>query len=239
MNRPSRGAVPFPDISHSEPKAPNSQSSAVSAVSAIHDVDQLNQMLPPKRDLPFSKPATKKPHSTTVANTTQGRPEAQFKKPNNDSEQVPPNAAMEPHNGLDFLELQSQTLSQPRLFPQASQQLLPHGESPVSSQIPSNDVSIEHTPQVPSVQNTMLTHDILRNQNLVGRPDDKQGQDPLVHTAPAITEEQLAGYLASPTSERIAFLENWMCELIEDDNFMTLCQDVEGTWRRFAFGQKP
>lgn len=51
-------------------------------------------------------------------------------------------------------------------------------------------------------------------------------------------EDNLALYLASPTPERVAFLENWMCELIEDDKFMQLCQDVEGTWRRFAFGVK-
>jgi hypothetical protein len=53
-----------------------------------------------------------------------------------------------------------------------------------------------------------------------------------------MTEDHLAQYLAAPTPERIAFLENWICELIEDDRFMNLCQDVEGTWRRFAFGKK-
>lgn len=52
----------------------------------------------------------------------------------------------------------------------------------------------------------------------------------------AISEDQLSAYLGAPTPERIAFLENWMCELIEDDGFMALCQDVEVTWRRFAFG---
>lgn len=57
-------------------------------------------------------------------------------------------------------------------------------------------------------------------------------------TAANNVENQLSLYLSSPTPERIAFLENWMCELIEDDRFMTLCQDVEATWRRFAFGMK-
>lgn len=52
----------------------------------------------------------------------------------------------------------------------------------------------------------------------------------------ATSENQLSTYLGAPTPERIAFLENWMCELIEDDGFMALCQDVEVTWRRFAFG---
>jgi hypothetical protein len=51
-------------------------------------------------------------------------------------------------------------------------------------------------------------------------------------------ENQLEQYASSPSAERIAFLENWMCELIDDDKFLALCQDVEGTWRRFAFGRK-
>lgn len=51
-------------------------------------------------------------------------------------------------------------------------------------------------------------------------------------------EDRLEQYIASPSAERIAFLENWMCELIDDDKFLALCQDVEGTWRRFAFGKK-
>lgn len=56
--------------------------------------------------------------------------------------------------------------------------------------------------------------------------------------APETLEDQLTLYMSQPTPERILFLENWMCELIEDDKFMKLCQDVEGTWRRFAFGIK-
>jgi hypothetical protein len=52
-------------------------------------------------------------------------------------------------------------------------------------------------------------------------------------------EEQLSEYVKAPTKERSAFLEKWMCELIQDDNFVSLCEDVEGTWRRFAFGVKP
>ncbi|KAJ5669670.1 hypothetical protein N7462_010740 [Penicillium macrosclerotiorum] len=65
-----------------------------------------------------------------------------------------------------------------------------------------------------------------------------QAQQSTEHTADISVEDQLSLYLASPTEERIAFLENWMCELIEDEQFMTLCQDVEGTWKRFAFGIK-
>ena len=201
-------------------------------------------MLPPRRDLPFSKPVTKKSHSTTVTKTAQecrdgdSFSNSESNKPSKDPEPVPPNPALEPDNGPGFLESQSQILSQPAPFPQASQQLILHEEPPVSSQIPLHYGPIEHMPQVPSVQNTVPANHNSRNPNSFGGSEDKQGQIPVPHTVAAITEDQLAEYLASPTSERIAFLENWMCGLIEDDKFMTLCQDVEGTWRRFAFGQK-
>lgn len=63
-------------------------------------------------------------------------------------------------------------------------------------------------------------------------------QSPSQRAAPVSVEDQLAAYLSFPNPERVQFLENWMCELIDDDGFMTLCQDVEATWRRFAFGTK-
>jgi hypothetical protein len=87
---------------------------------------------------------------------------------------------------------------------------------------------------VPGVQDTPAHH-FLGDSNTISKPDDK-GREPAPIAAGA--EDQLAEYLAHPTAERLAFLENWMCELIEDEQFMTLCQDVESTWRRFAFGQK-
>ena len=43
-------------------------------------------------------------------------------------------------------------------------------------------------------------------------------------------------YISAPTTERIARLENWICEHIQDDDFLRLCQDVEGVWKRVAFG---
>jgi hypothetical protein len=235
----SSGPVPFPDISLGALEVPSSQLSAVSAVPGIHDVDQLNQMLPPKRDLPFSKPATKKLHASAAAKETQDPPGAQCNVANKDPGQLPRNVAMEPDNDLDLFRSQSQKLSQPEPFSQASQPFLLHEEPPISSQVPSNDAPVEQEPQTPGIQTTLLAHDEPRNSNIVNMSNDKQEHNPEARAAPASTKEQLREYLASPTSERIAFLENWMCELIEDDEFMTLCQDVEGTWRRFAFGQKP
>ena len=46
----------------------------------------------------------------------------------------------------------------------------------------------------------------------------------------------LTSYISAPTTERIARLENWICEHIQDDDFLRLCQDVESVWKRVAFG---
>lgn len=48
----------------------------------------------------------------------------------------------------------------------------------------------------------------------------------------------LASYISEPKTERIARLETWICSQIQNDDFLTLTQDVEGLWQRFAFGQR-
>ena len=46
----------------------------------------------------------------------------------------------------------------------------------------------------------------------------------------------LSAYLDSPASDRASLVENWICEQLEDDAFIQLCEDVEGVWRRIALG---
>ncbi|KAJ5856309.1 uncharacterized protein N7529_010253 [Penicillium soppii] len=208
------GSTSFPNMSRNDLEVPNSQSSAVSA------------------------PATKKRQSSTVTQATPEHQEVQPSKSSKDQEVVPLNLATDPEPGPGFVESQSQILSQPPLFSQPSQPFLIYEEPPASAQIPANGLLVAHTPQAPSVPNSILAHHNPRDSNLISKPDDKPGQEPMSRTASAMTEDQLAEYLAFPTSERVVILQNWMCELMEDDKFMALCQDVEGTWRRFAFGQK-
>jgi hypothetical protein len=108
-------------------------------------------------------------------------------------------------------------------------------EPPASQNAAAICESVEEPSQIPSIQNAsqrqnnQTNSNSNHNHNPASKPNDK---------APALTEDHLSRYLSSPTAERIAFLENWMCELIDDDKFMTLCEDVDGTWRRFAFGQR-
>lgn len=47
----------------------------------------------------------------------------------------------------------------------------------------------------------------------------------------------LASYISDPKTERIARLGNWICSQIQNDDFISLAEDVEGLWQRFAFGR--
>ncbi|KAJ5237424.1 hypothetical protein N7489_007515 [Penicillium chrysogenum] len=225
-------------LAHMSNKEPEPPSSQLSTISAIHDVDQLNQMLPPKRDLPFSKPTAKKPRAASLTRTTQNHPQSappssQPTEPTKDPEPHLCRLEVEPNNYSALPESDSQPLSQTNPCPVASQRSVLYEEPPASQNTAPICESAEEPSQIPSIQNTSDAQNNQTssnsNHNPASKPDDK---------APALTEDHLSRYLSSPTAERIAFLENWMCELIDDDKFMTLCEDVDGTWRRFAFGQR-
>ena len=68
-------------------------------------------------------------------------------------------------------------------------------------------------------------------ENMTLREEDAQRQD----LAPTLAN--LSSYLSAPTAERTKSLENWICQHIEDDGFIQLCQDVESIWRRIAVGK--
>ncbi|KAJ5776390.1 uncharacterized protein N7511_001401 [Penicillium nucicola] len=240
--------VPFqstqaPYVSYQEPEASSSQSFTVPA---IHNLEQLNQMLPPKRDLPFQKPPSKKARSASVA-----RPAESAK--DQDRIHHPFDAVMQPElSVLDPGLQEAGTLipSQQSQCAAASQKSLACENLITSPEVSSTDRVVEHLAQRATLQNASQLQSQPGANNRVGivtGPERIQDQSPSLpsfgsasvpHAVPAMTEDHLAQYLAAPTPERVAFLENWMCDLIEDDRFMSLCQDVEGTWRRFAFGKR-
>ncbi|KGO69252.1 hypothetical protein PITC_095740 [Penicillium italicum] len=226
-------------LAHASNKEPEPSSSQLSTMSAIHNVDQLNQMLPPKRDLPFSKPTARKPRAASLARTTQNHPQSapspisQPTEPTKDSEPRPPCLVVEPNTYSGLPESNSHPLSQTNPCPETSQPLLLYEEPPASQNTAPICEFAEPTCQAHSVPNTLNIQNHPANSNSNHNPASKSNGK-----APALAEDCLSQYLSSPTAERVVFLENWMCELIDDDSFMTLCEDVEGTWRRFAFGQK-
>ncbi|KAM5443754.1 hypothetical protein MferCBS31731_000998 [Microsporum ferrugineum] len=50
------------------------------------------------------------------------------------------------------------------------------------------------------------------------------------------TREDLSSYASHPTAERSDLIESWVCQQLQNDSFITLCQDMEGVWKRLAFG---
>lgn len=195
---------------------------------AYHD-EHLNRMLPPKRELPFLKSSqeksrVKKPHSEDIASR---------------QSQSQPANQVTGHETLEYAEpfvpdsQQSQPLTQTQPPPEARQ------PSPMSSQLqPIPHSSLDPKPNQQFIHPTSSQLTTESSQQDTRRNTQNEFAQNVISRPATSVEEQLALYVSSPTPERIAFLENWMCELIEDDKFMTLCQDVEATWRRFAFGMK-
>ena len=50
-------------------------------------------------------------------------------------------------------------------------------------------------------------------------------------TAPELRKLALAEYAALPEAERRAGLNHIIMELLMDDNFKTLCEDMDASWR--------
>ncbi|OAL63782.1 hypothetical protein A7C99_6184 [Trichophyton rubrum] len=50
------------------------------------------------------------------------------------------------------------------------------------------------------------------------------------------TREDLSSYASRPNAERSDLIESWVCQQLQNDSFITLCQDMEGVWKRLAFG---
>ncbi|KAI5288874.1 hypothetical protein KEM54_004755 [Ascosphaera aggregata] len=56
-----------------------------------------------------------------------------------------------------------------------------------------------------------------------------------IHIPSSLTND-LTAYMAIPTPERMAVLESWVCAQLESEDFLKLCEDVEGVWRRIGYG---
>lgn len=111
--------------------------------------------------------------------------------------------------------------------------------------------SAAHTPiqQLPP-QTNQLFHNPAPNPNLPNIPHPPPSQQihentPATGPAPAsapppintmLTTTDLSAYLSTPPSERSALIESWVCQQLESDAFLALCQDVEGVWKRVAYG---
>lgn len=226
-------------VSRSESMASQRTDTRPIPVTAYHDERELNQMLPPKRELPFAKGSQGKSRGNkSDAKSAESR-QPQMPLTSKPAETLAAYPTVE-NNASEHHELfipdsqQSHPLTQTQP-PAHSSQL-----SPQSSQLqpqPWQDEGPQSKQPVTSTEQTVSSPEGYRNNtNTNTQPQQTRQHEP--DAARLSVEEQLALYGSAPTQERITFLENWMCELIEDDRFMALCQDVEATWRRFAFGMQ-
>ncbi|KAL8905081.1 MAG: hypothetical protein Q9207_002855 [Kuettlingeria erythrocarpa] len=53
---------------------------------------------------------------------------------------------------------------------------------------------------------------------------------------PSTDKEQLAAYVAQPEKERLAALDNMICDYLDDENFVKLVEDMDKSWRRIGLG---
>jgi hypothetical protein len=56
-------------------------------------------------------------------------------------------------------------------------------------------------------------------------------------SAESIPCADIGSYFHAPDSERAKLIESWICQQLENDEFLQLCVDLEGVWKRIAFGQ--
>ena len=216
--------------------SPEQTSSRPATAPAYHG-QQLDQMLPPKRDLPFLKPTQKRPRgeettrtatSPLVSRTAPSDLVTEKSGPQND----------DPSMGRSMLEQYDSQILNSQSQPPTS--TCTHLEGVQTSFISSGLHPIRpNLSPVPTTTQRPGSESRVESNISAEAPRDEVGnntQDKQALPPPVSVESQLTLYLSSPTPERVKYLENWMCELIEDDKFMALCEDVETTWRRFALG---
>jgi hypothetical protein len=194
----------------------------------IYHDKELNQILPPKRDLPFLKPKSKMSRADTssLRSSQQVIPESSYPDP------IP-----EP-NETSISESQSQQLIQTQPYPETMKTMEPSQvSSHIQATLPYPGANTQTQQPVPESLAAGSTRGFQNDGHV--NATNVQASRSVARSTETSVGEQLSMYLKSPTPERTAFLSTWMCELIQDDDFVNLCEDVEGTWRRFAFGVKP
>lgn len=203
---------------------------------AYHDEGQLNRMLPPRRELPFSKTGKRKSRgdSSNEMASKQVISQSSAEQPTNAAGSQRPDSSNE--NNVPSRHDSYIPDSQPQSQPLVSTQPDPTRRSPELQNIQPYPAAPNEQPRRTMVQ---IGSPEFPRADYNGDTTQLVQTQEYIPTCPTTSvEERLEQYIASPGAERIAFLENWMCELIDDDKFLALCQDVEGTWRRFAFGKK-
>lgn len=206
------------------------------------DSQTLDQVLPPKRDLPFSKPGPRSshiPNQHLIVGSSRQTPNVEdmhtvagvvtaSSRPQTARSRVTVPANSSPAQRRLELDTRRVCTTQER-------------EQSVRPAVSSPDINIHYTPTAqPNV--SPVAHDKLQQQpNPITSPslNNTSVSAPLHSTINStLTSTDLSIYLSTPDSERSRLVNNWICQQLEDDGFRTLCQDVERVWQRIAFGRR-
>ncbi|KAK2761741.1 hypothetical protein FQN54_001569 [Arachnomyces sp. PD_36] len=237
-------------------------SSAIAPVSpSVRNPQSLSQILPPKRELPFAKPTAKKPRNSVQRTPRKPPAQAHDFVGSHQERAVLLGANQSPMQNATAVHtpnLRDNTVSHP-LSPSKNFQSSPRSSfkpaAPGSAPSPSNNIQsfdLPNTQQTPTPTNKNSNHiPILRETSVPNSPahpnpppvstrmtePSKPATPPENRNTGVLTPSDLSSYLQTPTPERSALVESWVCQQLQDDGFLKLCEDIEGVWRRVAFGR--
>lgn len=178
----------------------------------ISDVETLSQILPPKRELPFVKTSQRRAGVEKIASHQQARATSTHLT----SLSRPDAGSSGMHSPTPVETTTGNTSSQPGgvQYNSMGRSLLPSPN--ISPAKPASVLEVSQTADKQQHQQQAL-------------PSPQMTGDP-------ISSADLSSYLSTPTAERSALVESWVCQQLESDGFLALCQDMEGVWKRVAFG---
>ena len=202
----------------------------------------LDDLLPPARDLPFTRPNSARDLTPLPAPTPVSMPEAvqvhsaakQTKKRKATERSAEdfykekissPKGALRLEPSRESYSLRSRTTHN---SPSSEVDSLLGATSPRALTISSPNISL-----LPAASST-----IPRTADTGIEALEKHGAflvDPA--TAPTITSsEKLRQWAAIDSEQRMTLLNQFFCEKLEDEGFIELCEDVEACWRRIGLG---
>ncbi|KAI9372899.1 hypothetical protein BJX61DRAFT_552573 [Aspergillus egyptiacus] len=220
--RPSTGTASLPLNSLQRP-------STSIGFTGYHDTQTLNENIPPRRELPFPNPAAKKPRLAPEPTPTDT---ASHKLSASRSSVPKTSTAGEFSCSHQPLKLHMDQPKQSLCTDNPNRGALTKGSPSKGNGKPRRTQPLRQlTPQPSWTAQTATKGQENTNRASTTKLDMNETQPPLS----SITD--LAGYTLVPTESRTAYLQEWLCAHVEDDNFLQLCADVESLWERFAFGK--
>ncbi|MCJ1340173.1 hypothetical protein MMC09_005467 [Bachmanniomyces sp. S44760] len=226
--------------------------------------DSQTSILPPKRDLPFvkptEKPTTAKADAVTASSSDtipkKGHKAAAKSKVAHASRQ----ALAKPAIKMNVEPISVAVSSGPRASDQQPQvERLPNRFTNLDSssakaadalfgQVGPEKLPISTGPAQTDTSNLQDRIPRAQNETVSSAGPSRDWMDGVDHFVrrfndqmnPAVLPENpshaLAMYANLPEKERLENLDDMICDLIMDDNFTILCEDVESSWRRIGLG---